>query len=280
MMNPFEKVFNYQLMNSLDSSGIFIVTAQERAWLKMMLAHPAAKSAFDNATLEKLTTILANDKQMELSTHLMQKGQSKEREIYHPLLRPLRKMIMNQQGMKLSFEIKRGGIHEDISGIPYKLEFSMVKRQWFLLWFHTKNRRLMSTRLDKIVNVSSQEVAIEDLQRVLNHVEQFIQKHKTKAKILINPMFNGELSRILYAFSYFEKKVHYDEEEHTYTIEIQYASNEEEFVLSRIRFLGQRVKVLEGDFLKKRLLEAATKALERYGVLDEQTSVKQSEEVI
>lgn len=138
----------------------------------------------------------------------------------------------------------------------------------------------MSTRLDKIVDLTSQDVEIEDLNRILNHVEQLIQKHKTKAKILINPMFNGELSRILYAFSYFEKKVYFDEEEHTYTIEIQYASNEEEFVLSRIRFLGQRVKVLEGDYLKKRLLEAATKALEHYGALDKETSVNQSEEII
>ncbi|MNU09300.1 hypothetical protein D3C72_2557860 [compost metagenome] len=39
-----------------------------------------------------------------------------------------------------------------------------------------------------------------------------------------------------------------------------------EYLLSKIRFLGKRVRVAEGDYLKKRMLEASTKALERYGV--------------
>ncbi|MNU02718.1 hypothetical protein D3C72_2465080 [compost metagenome] len=39
-----------------------------------------------------------------------------------------------------------------------------------------------------------------------------------------------------------------------------------EYLLSKIRFLGKRVRVNEGDYLKRRMLEASTKALERYGV--------------
>ncbi|MNC50659.1 hypothetical protein D3C75_999140 [compost metagenome] len=38
-----------------------------------------------------------------------------------------------------------------------------------------------------------------------------------------------------------------------------------EYLLSKIRFLGKRVRVVEGDYLKRRMLEASTKALDRYG---------------
>lgn len=264
-MNPFEKVFNYQLMNSLDSSGIFIVTAKERAWLKLMLNQPAAQNAFDAATLEKIKQILAEDEPLDVFTHLMQKGQSKEHTVYHPLIRTLRKLITSHSGIKLSYEIKRGGTHEDMIGVPYKLEFSMIKREWLLIWYHLQHRKLMSTRLTKIVALTSEEIPKPKIERIIKHIERTMESHKTQATILVNSKYNGELSRILYAFSYFEKKVRYNEEEHTYTIEIQFDSSESEFVLSRIRFLGQRVKVTQGEYLQKRLLEAAMKSLERYG---------------
>lgn len=256
-------------MNSLDSSGIFIVTAKERSWLKMMLTDPAASNAFDASTLEKFEHILAQDEQLDVFTHLMQKGQSKQHTVYHPLLRTLRRLITSQSGIKMTYEIKRGGRHENMIGVPYKLEFSMIKREWLLIWYHLQHRKLMSTRLSKIVALSSEEIPQSKLQRIINHIERTIESHKTQATIIVNPKYNGELSRILYAFSYFEKKVNYNEEEHIYSIEIQFDSNESEFVLSRIRFLGQRVKVTQGEYLQKRLLEAANKALERYGVTHE-----------
>ncbi len=79
-------------------------------------------------------------------------------------------------------------------------------------------------------------------------------------------MYNRELSRILYAFSCFEKDVAYLDESDTYRINVSYLSDEREYVLSKIRFLGKRVRVIQGEQLKKRMYESTTKALARYGV--------------
>ncbi|MNP83940.1 hypothetical protein D3C76_1830320 [compost metagenome] len=59
----------------------------------------------------------------------------------------------------------------------------------------------------------------------------------------------------------------YDEPSNTYQIRICALADEAEYLLSKIRFLGKRVRVVEGDYLKRRMLEASTKALERYNAL-------------
>ncbi len=58
-MNPFEKIFNYQVISHLEESGTIPLTSHERAWLKRMLAHPAASEALTPATLQKLNDLLA-----------------------------------------------------------------------------------------------------------------------------------------------------------------------------------------------------------------------------
>ena len=45
-MNLFEKIFNYQMITRLENSGTFMITSQERSWLKTMLNHPSATNAF------------------------------------------------------------------------------------------------------------------------------------------------------------------------------------------------------------------------------------------
>jgi hypothetical protein len=58
--------------------------------------------------------------------------------------------------------------------------------------------------------------------------------------------------------------VHYDETSDTYRIQVCYLEDECEFLLSRIRFLGLRVKVVEGSTLQARMQETAALALARY----------------
>jgi predicted DNA-binding transcriptional regulator YafY len=77
-------------------------------------------------------------------------------------------------------------------------------------------------------------------------------------------MYNRELSRILYAFACFEKEVEYMEAVDTYRIRLTFLGEESEYILSKIRFLGIRIKVVENDKLQRRMHESATKALARY----------------
>ncbi|HZG79717.1 MAG TPA: WYL domain-containing protein, partial [Brevibacillus sp.] len=75
-----------------------------------------------------------------------------------------------------------------------------------------------------------------------------------------------ELTRILYAFSCFEKEVEYLDQVDTYRIILFYLEDDREYILSKIRFLGTRIRVIEGKKLQVRMYESAQKALLRYGI--------------
>ncbi|MDK8182041.1 WYL domain-containing protein [Paenibacillus sp. UMB4589-SE434] len=265
-MNLFEKIFNYQVLSRLEDSGTFMITSHERAWLKMMLDHPAAVEAFTAETLDKLCSLLEQDQRMDTRDHLLEKAKSTEGQVYHSLLRSLRRHITNKSGICLTYQLKRGQVQSEQSGLPYKLEYSMVKREWYLLWYHLRHRAFMSTRLKNIITVSAEPIPPEKAERILAHVARTLDSRKTDVVIEIVREYNQELSRILYAFSCFEKDVAYDEEQDTYRVRVCLPGDEMEFLLSKIRFLGKRVRVIEGSYLKRRMLEASTKALERYGV--------------
>lgn len=263
-MNLFEKLFSHQIISRLEHSGTMMITSHERAWLKMMLEHAAAQDAFTPETLGKLQEILEPEQAMDIPHHLIQKAGSLERQVYHPLLRPLRRLIMNKSGIRMSYRVKNGEVRTDHRGIPYKLEYSMVKREWYLLWYRSRHRVLMSTRLTKIHELTEEAVPPAAVEAMVERMGTLLDSRKNHVLIEVVQLYNEELSRILYAFSSFEKQVKYDAEQDTYRITVVLFGDEAEYLLSKIRFLGKRVRVIEGDYLKRRMLEAATKALARY----------------
>ena len=275
-MNLFEKIFNHQIISRLEDSGTFMVTSHERSWLKTMLEHPAATQAFTADTLDKLRSILASDQVMDTSSHLIEKARSLEKQVYHPLLPTLRRHIMNKSGMRITYEIKGGRVKPDHSGFPYKLEYSMVKREWYLLWYHTRHHAFMSTRLKNIHSVTEESIKRSTAEHILQEVGNTLDSRKSEVVIEIIRTYNEELSRILYAFSSFEKNVEYDLDNDTYRIRVCLLGDEMKYLLSKIRFLGKRVRVIEGDYLKRRMLKASTKALERYGVATDTVNEERS----
>jgi len=264
-MNLFEKIFNYQVMSRLDDSGTFTVTSHERAWLKTMLAHPAAAAAFTEETLAKLERLLADEASLDLAEGFVEKAKNAEKQVYHPLLRPLRRLISNRSAFRLTHRIKDGSTYNEQPGFPYKLEYSMVKKEWYLLWHHLDHRAFMSTRLHHIVSVTEQPISAAEAEQLAERIAAVLESRKETAAIEVIPAYNGELSRILYAFSCFEKEVAYAADTDTYTISLTFQSDESEYVLLKLRFLGKRVRVIESDKLRQRMLESSSKAAARYG---------------
>ncbi|MGF7048193.1 putative DNA-binding transcriptional regulator YafY [Paenibacillus sp. DS2015] len=265
-MNLFEKIFNYQIISRLDDSGTFMVTSQERGWLKTMLEHPAATEAFLEDTLLKLREVLAQDPTIEFKEHLIEKGRSLEKQVYHPLLRTCRRFILNKSSLVITYRLKGGRTSTDQHGVPYKLEYSMVKKEWYLLWYHLRHRSLMNTRLSKIISMIEVTTSPEVIAQAVMNIHQILDNLRDQVVIEVVKDYNEELSRILYAFSCFEKEVIYDETEQIYRLRLNFIRDEGEYVLSKIRFLGKRVRIIEGDHLQRRMLETSRKALERYGI--------------
>lgn len=269
-MNLFEKIFNYKMMAQLDEHGAIAVTTQERRWLLMMLAHPEAASALEPDTLVRLRQSLGMDDKLQdperIRGIIVEKAGSVSSSIYHPLMRTLRRMIVNKTGMQLLYSRKDGTILPRQTGVPYKLEYSMVKREWYLLWYNRRTRSLMSTKLRSIQQVEEIPVSAEFFDQAAATLARQLDKRMQHAAIEIIPAYNKELSRILYAFSCFDKQVHYDEQADTYTIKLTFLGDETEYILSKLRFLGLRVRVTDHPFMRFRMREAAQKSLARYGL--------------
>ena len=262
-MNPFEKIFNYQILSRLEDSGAFMVTAHERGWLKTMLEHPAASIAFAPETFLKLQQLLERDHTID-TDGLLHKAASKERQVYHSNVRPIRQAIANKSMLRLSYSNKNKRTHSEQECFPYKLEYSMVKREWYLLWYHAGNRMLMSTKLQHITGFQEQACEAEYYGQLRANIHALLEKRSISADIRVMREYNGELSRILYAFSCFEKEVSYDAENNEYSIRLHFSSSDSDYVLSKTRFLGKRVRIIGSEQLRSRMLESATKALSRY----------------
>ncbi|WP_342428116.1 WYL domain-containing protein [Paenibacillus sp. FSL L8-0158] len=263
-MSLFEKIFNYQIVSRLDESGAFATTSQERVWLQSMLADSAAIEAFTPSTLNKLRQMLADDEPLEADGSLREKAGIPAVSVYHPLLRELRPILRSRSGICMTYKLRNGRMHERMSGFPYKLEFSMVKKEWSLLWYNRRHRALMSTKLSNIVNITEDELLPEEAEKFTQRIHGILESRKEQGIIEIIPIYNGEMSRILYAFSCFEKEVEYVQEADTYRITLTFQADECEYVLSKIRFLGKRVKVVQGSRLISRMKETTAKALARY----------------
>ncbi|WP_342554517.1 WYL domain-containing protein [Paenibacillus sp. FSL R7-0652] len=263
-MNLFEKMFNYQIMTRLNETGLFTWTSQERAWLRMMMKHPAAQEALSPAVLAKLNSMLEGEQHLNLQDYLTEKAKSEENSVSHPLLRPLRQMILNGQGFQMTGRIRSGRIGQEQFGFPYKLEYSMVKKEWYVLWYAPHFARLMSTKLHSITRLEPRPIQPEAAARYKASIALITEKRKTTITIEVLPEFNAELSRILYAFSCFERQVEYNETDHLYRILLTVPRNEIDYVLSKMRFLGKRVRISNHIALQERMSETAAKVLARY----------------
>lgn len=278
-MNLFEKMFNYQMMTRLNETGLFTWTSQERAWLRMMLNHPAAREALSAVTLDKMHNMLNGEQDLNLQDYLTEKAKSEENSVSHPLLRPLRLIILHHQGFRMTGRVRNGRKSHDEFGFPYKLEYSMVKKEWYVLWYAPRFDKLMSTKLHSIVTVEAQPVEPDTASGYTARIAAITERRKTTITIEVLPEFNQELSRILYAFSCFEKQVEYIEAKQTYRIELTVPRNEMDYVLSKLRFLGKRVRIDDHTMLRERMSETAAKALARYAENEPDKHAEHSNEV-
>ena len=263
-MNLFEKITNHELLAQLDERDVFFTTGAERSWLKTMLEHPAAQEALSRATLLQLQTLLTEDEPLQLHESLTQKAQSRENQVFHPLIHPVREAIQNRSKLRFQPLGKYGVPGQPCLCIPYKLEYSMVKREWYLLWYKHDQRRLMSTRLDKISDCREEPCMESEWHQAQQEIRHRLELQRDSVTLEIPRQYNSELSRILYAFSCFEKQVRHDETENCYSIILHFSSNEHEYVLSRLRFLGRRVRVQDHRAMQARMHQSATMALSRY----------------
>ncbi|WP_322904202.1 WYL domain-containing protein [Paenibacillus campi] len=265
-MNPFEKIFSYQLAARLEERQIFTLTTQERSWLKLMLATDAAALAFDKATLMWLHQQLEPDHLPAVREMVVEKAASSQHTEFPAMLHPLRRIIRNKQAVVLQRQNKHGQLVAPECGVPWRLEYSAARQEWYVHWFNLDRSAPMTTRLAHIHTATEQAIAAESYNAICQRLELYIQADRHEITVQVLPIYNKELTRILHAFSCFDKRVRFDEQQQTYCIHVRFTNREREYVLNRLRFLGKRVQITEGDKFKQRMKDTAVRALARYGV--------------
>ncbi len=263
-MNPFEKIFSYQLASRLEEQQIFTLTSQERSWLKLMLSSAAAELAFDETTLARLQQRLEPDNMPGVQNVVVEKAASSQHTDVPPMLMPLRRIMRKGQGVLLQRQNKYGQLVAPEHGVPWKLEYSAARQEWYLYWFNLYRSAPMTTRLKHIQSVIKQSVRQPEYEFVRQRMELYMQADQQELTIQVLPIYNKELTRILHAFSCFDKRVRFDEQQQTYSINVRFTNREREYVLNRLRFLGKRVQIIEGDDFKRRMKDTALRALARY----------------
>ncbi len=263
-MNPFEKIFSYQLASRLEEQQIFTLTSQERSWLKLMLSSAAAELAFDETTLSRLQQRLEPDNMPGVQNVVVEKAASSQHTDVPPTLMPLRRIMRKGQGVLLQRQNKYGQDVAPEHGVPWKLEYSAARQEWYLYWFNLYRSAPMTTRLKHIQSVIKQSVRHPEYEFVRQRMELYMQADQQELTIQLLPIYNKELTRILHAFSCFDKRVRFDEQQQTYSINVRFTNREREYVLNRLRFLGKRVQIIEGDDFKRRMKDTALRALARY----------------
>lgn len=76
-----------------------------------------------------------------------------------------------------------------------------------MLWYAPLYRKLRATKLHSIIVAQAVEVEPEDDARYARQIAVLSERRKTGVTIEVLPLYNPELSRILYAFFCFEKQV-------------------------------------------------------------------------
>lgn len=232
-----------------------------------MLEHPVASEALSPDLIAKILNHIPEEQSLPFYPALVEKAGSHHDHMYHPLIQPLRHHIRQQQCILIQYENKNGQLSGMQPAVPWRLEFSMVKREWYLRWYHLRAQSQMTTRMIRISKIADMpSIESARYQQIQQYMEQKLLDNQHHALIKIFPQYNIELSRILHAFSCFDKQVTFTEETRTYQIRLHFDGSETHYVLSKLRSLGKRVIVLEHDYLKWRLYDASTKALARYGI--------------
>ncbi len=269
-MNPFEKIFSYQLASRLGENQIFTLTTQERSWLKLMLSVPGSQVAFSEATRAKLEQRLASDQLLDVQDIVVEKAASRHHTDFPPMLNPLRQIMRKHQGVLLTRRNKYGDPVEPQHGVPWRIEYSAARQEWYLYWFNLERSAPMTTRLYHIESVTEQSITESQYEPICKRMEAFVQSDHHEITVQVLPIYNRELTRILHAFSCFDKRVQVDEQQHTYSIQLRFTNSEREYVLNRLRFLGKRVQIIEGTEFMERMHDTAQRALARYGVTIEE----------
>ena len=266
-MALFEKINNHTLRQVLLAEGNPApITRLERGWLKRVLAAPAAGDLLTAELRNKLLELLINEDPFPDMSGFIEKGSlALEYSPAGPLLGVLSTAIREGFAVTLAYSKQEGSGYKKARAIPCRLEYSLVRREWYLLWLggHTRSASLQTTALRNIRDVR----LMEKFPNWEEHQKQFrrcLAESEREVTLLAEECYPGALLSVLNAFSCFDATVSATKRKRELRLRVRYLADEQGYVLQKIRFLGRRVTVEGPEELRERMRETARRAMERY----------------
>jgi len=266
-MPIFEKIHNYSFRQAVWEIGNPAPpTKIEMGWLKKMLENPQAKELLTDSFYEKLLTLVANETPFPNSSHVEEKGkpsaQYSSASVHLPVLRAA---MRNCKSVIISYLQKNSKECFDVNGIPCRLEFSMARREWYLLWINPVEQpnRPNTTPLRMIRDARIGE-GVVDWEYYQSSLREWFEQSQEMVQIKALECYPGALLSVLNAFSCFYTMVSSGKQKNTLQLHVRFLADEREYVLQKIRFLGSRVKVEEPEAFKKQMTLEIGNALARY----------------
>lgn len=277
----FEKIHSYQLKQDLleEISDMFKpqfllpITKNEKAWLKSVLCANDVINFIPSDTKQKLDTVLQEYESVNIDSLLLQNPKVDSqmfKDINKDIFQLIIKTICLGKRIQISYKTYKGGFFENVNAFPFRIEFNLKKKQWYLWWlpidFDTKI--LYPTPIHLITEVSSYYLNTAKKDKCLAKIKNLVEQERVSVVLAINNKAfkspDEDKGRILYAFSSFDKEVKFDTENNSYEIVINYRRSEEEDVLQKIRMIGERIIVKNSPNLQRRMKETICKTLNLY----------------
>ena len=267
-MPLFEKINNHELQQILLSTDTPApLTKIERGWLKRMLELPASEDLLTVELQSKLRELLAREEAFPETAQLIEKGKTTVK--YSPagsLLRELRVALRDHCEVRLSCVQSGGEKYPDVLAVPCQLEFSMARREWYMIWLDPEMKKCkpVTTPL-RFVQEARILGAVQNWNDHMRQFQEWLERSEDKVTILAEECYPGALLSVLNAFSCFDTQVATGEQKNTLRLSVHCQADEREYVLQKIRFLGRRVTVEGSKEFRERMRGTTEKALNRYG---------------
>lgn len=267
-MPLFEKINNHSLQQLLLTTDTPVpLTTIERGWLKRMLDLPVAGELLSEELRDKVEELVAQEEAFPEASRLVEKGKPAEKNSpTGSFLQELRIAIRDHCAIRLSYVQSGGEKRQDICAIPCQLEFSMTRREWYLVWLEPEMqmRRPITTPL-RLVQAVQPFDAVPNWDDFMRQFQELLEKSQDTVTVLAEECYPGALLSVLNAFSCFDTKVESGKQKNTLRLSVRFQADEREYVLQKLRFLGRRVTVEAPEYFRERMRGTAEKALGRYG---------------
>lgn len=285
--NLFKKFYNYRLQQELMSdtvfmpvdndkyntgkpckvtTGPFVFTEEEKAWVKKIVNDPEANAFLQQTTIEKINNGIKTVP-VQKKRGLCIKGAQIVPKSDSPHFAALCRIMRARQGIRIDYRQNDGIERNGEYGYPYKLELSMSRQEWYIIWLPDKRMDIYYTPLRNIIAVEAWEGGAKNSQEhdeFTRNIQTRLRQTMRTVSLLITKQHYYEIHRVVYALSCFEREMTFDEQSKQNILTIRYLPSEEEYLLSKIRFLSKIVTITSPERLIKRMHYTATKTLSRY----------------